>query len=144
MASALDVARYITDRLGEMSAMKLQKLVYYSQAWHMVWYERELFPEDFQAWANGPVANSLYGYHRKQFLVNSQTFVHGNTASLSPEQRDAIDRVLGFYGQQTAQWLSNLTHQEAPWRDARSGIADGEPCQAVIEKGAMHAYYSAL
>ncbi len=144
MASALDVARYITDKLGEMSAMKLQKLVYYAQAWHMVWFERELFPEDFQAWANGPVATSLYHHHRKQFLVSSNTFAYGNVGNLSPEQRDAIDRVLGFYGGQTAQWLSNLTHQEAPWREARGQLADGERCENVIEKGSMHAYYSAL
>lgn len=144
MASALDVARYITDKLGEVSAMKLQKLVYYAQAWHMVWFERELFPDDFQAWANGPVVRSLYGIHRKQFLVNSVTFAEGDVSTLSPEQRNAIDKVLGFYGDKTAQWLSSLTHQEKPWKEARVGIPDGEPCEAIIEKSEMHAYYSSL
>ncbi|WP_307850044.1 MULTISPECIES: type II toxin-antitoxin system antitoxin SocA domain-containing protein [unclassified Saccharopolyspora] len=42
-----------------MTAMKLQKLVYYSQAWHLVWDERPLFDEPVQAWANGPVVPDL-------------------------------------------------------------------------------------
>ena len=35
--SALDVAKYILKEHGEMTAMKLQKLVYYCQAWSLVW-----------------------------------------------------------------------------------------------------------
>ncbi len=45
MARAVDVATYILDREGEMSAMKLQKLVYYSQAWSLVWDDRPLFDD---------------------------------------------------------------------------------------------------
>jgi uncharacterized phage-associated protein len=59
MASAHDVAAYILSRQGRMTAMKLQKLVYYSQAWSVVWDERPLFPEKIEAWANGPVVRDL-------------------------------------------------------------------------------------
>ena len=55
MATAHDVAAYILQKKGEMTAMKLQKLVYYSQAWSVVWDERPLFHEKIEAWANGPV-----------------------------------------------------------------------------------------
>ncbi len=43
MATAHDVADFILAKLGAMSAMKLQKLVYYSQAWHLTWAEKPLF-----------------------------------------------------------------------------------------------------
>ena len=43
VAKVDDVASAILNRLGEMTAMKLQKLVYYSQAWHLVWEEKPLF-----------------------------------------------------------------------------------------------------
>jgi len=49
MASTFDVAKYITERTGEVSAMKLQKLMFYAQAWNLVWDEAPLFSEDFQA-----------------------------------------------------------------------------------------------
>ena len=55
--SVLDVAAYILKKLGSMTTMKLQKLVYYSQAWSLVWDEQSLFIESIEAWANGPVVS---------------------------------------------------------------------------------------
>src|ERR1035437_5048935 len=115
---AIDVADYILHRLGAMSAMKLQKLVYYSQVWSLVWTERELFSDEIQAWANGPVVRSLYKKHRGNFLVRKR-FFDGEIDRLSDDQRDVIDKVLAFYGDKDPQWLSSLTHLESPWRDAR-------------------------
>jgi uncharacterized phage-associated protein len=50
-----DVAKYILVRQGEMTTFKLHKLLYYSQAWSLVWDDAPLFSDDFYAWANGPV-----------------------------------------------------------------------------------------
>lgn len=144
MATLLDAAKYILQSAGEMTAMKLQKLMYYAQAWSLVWDEEPLFEDDFEAWANGPVLPALYGRHKGQFKVSASIVADGNEGALSPEQRQSIDKVLGFYGQQSAQWLSNLTHQERPWVDARAGIPDGELCSVTITKLAMHEYYSSL
>ena len=144
MASTFDVAKYIAERTGEVSAMKLQKLMYYAQAWHLVWEEAPLFDEDFQAWANGPVLPSLYQLHRGMFKVDAGLFASADSARVSELQRQNIDRVLAFYGDQTAQWLSNLTHQEDPWKQARGETPSGSPSTAVISQAAMHEYYSAL
>lgn len=144
MANVFDVAKYILESRGPMSAMKLQKLMYYSQAWSLVWEEEPLFSDDFQAWANGPVLPDLYNVHRGQFKVDSSLVAHSNSAALSAEERANIDRVLTFYGDKTAQWLSNLTHQENPWLDARGDLPVGAPSTAIIPKAAMHEYYSAL
>src|ERR1700730_81854 len=65
-----DVAAFIVNRQGEMSAMKLQKLVYYSQAWSLVWDDEPLFDDAIEAWANGPVVRALYARHRGQFKVS--------------------------------------------------------------------------
>ncbi|HET6807287.1 MULTISPECIES: Panacea domain-containing protein [Frateuria] len=144
MATIIDVARYITDRLGPMSAMKLQKLAYYCQAWTLVWDEQPLFNDEFEAWANGPVSPTLYAHHRGQFQVDSSNFRYADPGALSPEQRVNIDKIIGFYGQQTAQWLSDLTHQEQPWLQARGNLAPGANSNALISKAAIHEYYSAL
>jgi uncharacterized phage-associated protein len=143
MARAIDVADYILERLGPMSAMKLQKLVYYAQAWALVWTEKALFVEEIEAWANGPVVRELYNLHRGEFRLEPG-FFKGNPADLSPDQQDVIGRVLGFYGDKDPQWLSNLTHMEAPWLQARKGLADGERGETVISKEALLEYYSSL
>lgn len=56
MTSIFDVAAYVLDKLGVMTTMKLEKLCYYSQAWSLVWDERRLFPERFEAWATARCA----------------------------------------------------------------------------------------
>lgn len=140
---AIDVADYILQRIGPMTAMKLQKLVYYSQVWSLVWTERELFSEQIEAWANGPVVRSLYRRHRGHFRVN-KGFFGGEVQRLSQEQRDVVNKVLDFYGSKDPQWLSNLTHLEAPWQDARRGLMPGERGENVITKEAMVEYYSSL
>lgn len=144
MANVFDVATYILEKIGTSSAMKLQKLAYYSQAWSLVWDEEELFEEDFEAWANGPVVRSLYNKHRGMFKVDAADFPEGDSTNLTPEQMDTVDKVLEFYGDKTAQWLSNLTHKESPWRDARGEHAPMESCDEIISKASMAEYYSAL
>ena len=52
--------------------------------------------------------------------------------------------MLSFYGEKNPQWLSDLTHVEAPWREARSGVADGAECGNEITWDSMARYYSAL
>ncbi len=140
--SVFDVAKYILEKKGRMTAMKLQKLVYYSQAWSLVWDEKPLFREKIEAWANGPVVRALYEYHRGAFQVTRLR--KGDTSKLNQEQQDTIDAVLRDYGEHTAQWLSDLSHIEDPWNDARKGLPDGAPCDNEITLGSMHEYYSCL
>ena len=140
---AIDVADYILQEHDAMSAMKLQKLVYYAQAWHLVWEDKELFSEDIQAWANGPVVPHLYDLHHGFFSL-SPGFFKGDISHLTAESKDVIDRVLKFYGDKDAQWLSDLTHMEAPWITARVGLAEGERGSSVITMESMGEYYSSI
>lgn len=141
--SVLDVAAYILKRAGAMSTMKLQKLVYYSQAWSLVWDEQALFKDKICAWANGPVAPALFAAHKGKYRVEEGD-IKGNAKLLTKDQRETVDAVIKAYGDKTPQWLSELTHLEKPWREARAGIADGKPGSAEIKRAAMYEYYAAL
>jgi uncharacterized phage-associated protein len=141
VASVIDVAEYILKQRGPMPAMKLQKLCYYSQAWSLVWDDRALFRDRIEAWANGPVAPSLYDKHRGEFTVET---VGGDPGKLSDAQRETINAVLGFYGERSSQWLSDLTHSEEPWRAARRGLAPGARGTEEITRASMAEYYGAL
>lgn len=140
--SALDVAEYILRKLGQMSTMKLQKLVYYAQAWSLVWDESPLFKEDIQAWANGPVIRELFNYHRGMFEI--EHVFTGNPGLLSPSQKDTVDAVLDFYGNRPAQWLIDLSHSEAPWKTARKGMPETARGTRNISLESMAEYYSSL
>jgi uncharacterized phage-associated protein len=144
MAGVVDVAKYILTQTGEMTAMKLQKLIYYSQAWSLVWDETPLFDEEIQAWANGPVVPLLYGYHRGHLKVSPALFEHGDIEALTLNQQDSVNKVLEALQDKSGHWLSELTHLEAPWKDARDGLKPTERGEQVIPLAAMHEYYSSL
>lgn len=142
--SVLDVAAYILQKRGRMSAWKLQKLCYYAQAWALVWDDRHLFRERIEAWANGPVVPALYKRHRGRF--NIQTIGDGDPSKLDPELRETVDIVLDAYGDDPAASLSALTHREPPWIEARqrARLQPGERGNAEIHPDAMAEYYGGL
>ena len=143
MANVFDTAKYILEKSGSMSTMKLQKLCYYSQAWALVWDDAPLFNEDFQAWANGPVCLELF-YKTQGNYSASASDETGGIGDLSEDQKDTIDKVLEHYGSHDAQWLSQLTHMEDPWINARKGVPSGAGCNHVITQESMALYYGGL
>jgi uncharacterized phage-associated protein len=142
MADVFDVAAYILKKHGPMSSMKLQKLVYYSQAWSLVWDEKPIFKEKIRAWAGGPAVPELFFEHQGRFTVDKEP--RGKSGNLTEDERDTVDAIVKFYGDRTGQWLSDLTHKERPWLEARAGLADGERGNAEITYAAMAEYYSGL
>lgn len=142
MADAFDVAAYILERKGAMPAMKLHKLLYYSHAWHLVWDEEPLFESRIEAWANGPVIPDIYQLHRQQFIVDELPL--GNPQKLAANEVESIDIVLEDYGDLPANVLSDLTHRESPWLDARKGLRPGDRSTRQIEDYAIAEYYDGL
>lgn len=142
MVDVFDVASYILEKQGQMTTWKLHKLVYYCQAWSLVWDDDEMFPEEVEAWANGPVVRELYEIHRGKYRVGC--LPAGNSDALDDRQRSTVDAVLKFYGDKSPQWLSDLTHMEDPWKLARRGMPDGIRGDSVVSKESLSEYYSSL
>lgn len=142
MADVHAVAAYILREQGEMTAMKLQKLAYYCQAWHLVWEGEPLFSERIEAWMNGPVVRELYNEHRGSFRVS--TWPRGNASTLRPNECESIDIVLASYGDLSPSVLSEMTHREDPWREARSGLEPTARSDREISPESMQQFYDAL
>jgi uncharacterized phage-associated protein len=145
MPTVSDVAKYILEARGETSALKLQKLLYYAQAWTLAWDDAPLFKEKIEAWANGPVIPALYQKHKGRFSLKPSDIV-GDSSKITKSQQANIDNVLSYYGDKTPQWLSDLTHMEAPWLETRAeaNLKDGERGNAVIPLERMQNYYANL
>jgi uncharacterized phage-associated protein len=142
-ANVVDVAQYILDQRGPITTWKLQKLCYYSQAWSLVWDDEPLFDERIEAWANGPVIPDLYSLHRSRYTVGN---LGGDAGALDADQEETVDAVLAFYGDKSSSWLSELTHREAPWLNARrrDGLGPGLRGTAEIQLDEMAEYYGGL
>jgi uncharacterized phage-associated protein len=140
MARVLDVAKYILERQGEISTLKLQKLVYYAQVWALASDGEPLFPDTIKAWGQGPVVPALFHAHKGRWKLDAAD-LGGNFDGLSDAQRTHIDRILACYGELPAAYLSKLTHHERPWREARQfGERFGHKSPAITVT-AIRAFY---
>lgn len=144
MADIFDVAKYILKKTGSISTWKLQKLCFYSQAWSLAWTGKPIFDEEFEAWSNGPVCPILFKAHKGKFSVGKNDIVKGDSSNLGSDQKETIDVVLADYGSMEPYALRELSHSEAPWKNARCGVPDGMPCSNVITKDSMGEYYGGL
>jgi uncharacterized phage-associated protein len=145
VATVTDVATCILQLHGPMTAMKLQKLVYYVQAWALVWDLKPLFDEDIEAGSTGPICPNLARlYGCETFLGKTSMDSFGRAGSLSPLEVATIRAVMFTYGDKTLAWLSDLIHKEDPWRNARNGKDSGERGNTVISLTALYDYYSRL
>lgn len=146
MADVNDIADWFINRVDRdagdtITHLKLQKLLYFAQAWYLANTGEELFAEDFQAWAHGPVVRRIYDRFSEQ-----------RWSPIDPVEADPKfdERTFGFleqvyrkYGQYTAKRLERLTHEHDPWKNVRGDLPPEARCEKVIEKAAIRDFYGA-
>jgi uncharacterized phage-associated protein len=140
VATVDDVAAALLTMLGRMTTKKLQKLVYYSQAWHLARHGVRLFPDEIQAWREGPVVRKLYDRHRTRYEIRA--WPDGAPARLRDDQSATVRWVAATYGGFSAESLSRMTHAESPWRVARGLLQEDEPSQTPISDDIMRSFYA--
>jgi len=142
MTSALDVGQFIYDELGWVDSVKLQKLVYYCEAWHLAWFGSPLTDEEFEAWINGPVAPTLYRANRYEKNDHRSTCLPGaDPARVPAESREALRSVLRHYSSKSSAELIDQTHQELPWIKAREGTGMDARSRERISKLDMKRFH---
>lgn len=139
MVNPLDVARYFIFRAyedgreTEMTNLKVQKLLYYSQSLHLALFEAPLFEEPIQAWRHGPVCPPAYRFYSefesKQLPIPSRN----ELTTLSEANKKLLEEVWEYFGEYHAYYLSGMTHLEFPWKKARKGLpADASSQEPVL------------
>jgi uncharacterized phage-associated protein len=100
-----------------ISNLKLQKLLYYAQGFHLAIHDSPLFEEEIEAWMYGPVVPCVYQEY-KPFgpgaIERDESFEV--PASVSQSELELVSEVYEVYGQFSTLKLMHLTHEEEPWR----------------------------
>ena len=142
--SATDIAKYfIWKAKSEGKAItnkKLQKLLYYSQAWSMVYEDKPLFKEDIEAWIHGPAIKVVYDQY-KRFGFNSISEDIKESEVRSLPSIELLESIWTTYGKYDARYLEELTHNEEPWQIARQNLEVSESSNNVISLKDMRNYY---
>lgn len=132
-----------------MTNLKLQKLLYYAQAWHLANYSKSLFEEDFEAWVHGPVIPELYIKFKKKGYYAGTPIKSSFRLETIESEIDVIDKNIKPYLRELssvyfscgAYQLELMTHKEDPWIRARKGFEPDERCNVIITKESMQEYY---
>lgn len=126
MISALDVAKKIICRMNEtgkeITQLKLQKLLYFTEAYYMVTYNaKELFKEEFYAWTYGPVCKEVYDEYKMYLNSPISSNDCNDLPSLGKDAEESIAKVCDVLGDLSSSQLIQLTHmQSSPWSKLNS------------------------
>lgn len=134
MTTSIDVTKYIKSQMSTMGEVQIQKLVYYSQAWSLAWDGRPLFSDHVEAWRMGPVLPAL------RYRTDS---VEGDANAIDADARSVVDAVIAHYGKFHGSKLSQMSHDEGPWREARGDLPSHASCSIEISHEAMRLFYTA-
>jgi uncharacterized phage-associated protein len=143
--SANQIANYFlglvdTEAGDTMTNLKLQKLLYYAQGYHVASFGKPLFPEGIEAWVHGPAIPAVY--RRFKHCGYNPIDVTGITApELDTETREFLDQIWTLYGKYSAKYLEELSHRDVPWKEARKGYEPGENCSTEINLSALHRHF---
>lgn len=136
MLSVHDVVRELRRRLPDAGDVKIHKLAYYCQGWHLAWVGEPIFAESIEAWENGPVIADLWHDEKRDR-------VRPSGEELDDERLAVLEYVIGRYGRYTGRELVRRTHLEDPWKDVRETADSWAVENPEITHEALRAWFSA-
>ncbi|MGB9781868.1 MAG: type II TA system antitoxin MqsA family protein [Moorellaceae bacterium] len=148
-AKVEDVANFFLSKVDNeagsaITPLKLQKLLYYAQGWHLAFFDAPLFTSDLEAWVHGPVCPEIY-YKYRDYGYRSIEKVEENVDALFDiSQVELLNVINEVYGIFDAKVLERMTHKDEPWREARKGYQTGELCNEIISKESIKNYFKTL
>lgn len=131
---------------GALSNLKLQKLLYYIEAWHLGILGTNFYSpsENFEAWVHGPVNRNVYERFAETKFLYSDISLNdriNNNPQLNKDDKEFVDYILENYGRFTGMDLETMTHNEQPWQEARGGLGPFDACNKIISVETMKSYY---
>lgn len=100
-----------------MTNLKLQKMLYYEQGFHLAYFGKPLFDDDIEAWQYGPVVPMIYNHFKSNGANGLEP--DGEIYDFSNQkEKELFEEVFRVYGKYSAIGLMNMTHNEKPWKSA--------------------------
>lgn len=113
--------------------LKLQKLLYYSNALSLSVYDEPLFSNNVEAWVEGPVIKDAYVAYRYEELWAERAH------NISVKAKDILNIVLDLFDDFNALELKKMTHNEEPWEQYKDEVAPYK--QIFISNSDIKKYY---
>ena len=133
------------DENASLINLKLQKLLYYVQAWSYGINGQPFFNGEFEAWVHGPVNREIFNRFNPQKTLYSEIELSDrknvNVKLNTQDDEEFFDFIMENYAKFSGVQLENLSHQEQPCISARGNKDRYEKCDTVISAQSMKDYY---
>ena len=116
--------------------LKLQKVLYFVQAYYLAKLNRPLFSDNIEAWEYGPVVPSVYRKYRTN--KSNPIISEEDKSSLAEEDKKNVQKIWNTFGGYSASRLVDITHAHTPWKKANK-----TPSQIISHKS-LKDYYAPL
>ena len=145
--TADNVAKYLIYRASQelvgdnqeregITNLKLQKVLYFVQAYYLAKLGRPLFSDKIEAWEYGPVVPAVYRKYRGH--VSNPIISEEDKSSLSDEDKKVVQKIWDTFGGYSASRLVDITHAHSPWKEA------SQTSTKVITNKSLKEYYTPL
>lgn len=146
---SIALSNYILKHYGPMSHLKLQKLLFYCDAYHLAYFDTQLIEDEFEAWVHGPVSRKVFKnladksilYSDLEYSPIQDMDEDAIFESLNSSQKELITSVLQLLHTWTGFQLEKATHRETPWIQAREGYGEADKCSVHINKETTRVFY---
>lgn len=143
-----NVTRYLLCRCADITPLALQKLLYYAQAFFHALFGKDLFTDDCQAWAHGPVYPDIYYQYREYgydpIAAPVDILSSEQESGLSAEETNFLDTIINVFGSYSGKTLSSFTHAEKPWLVSRGSLKPDDRCTNTIKRDLINSYFDAV
>lgn len=127
--NAIDISSYFIKK--NVSPLKLQKLLYYSQVWYFVKNRKPLFNDQISAWIFGPVVYNVWSTFR--FIKRTDLIPQNKALNINLDNViNHLEDVWNAYGHLNGSQLVEQTHKDKPWLISRDGLLNEQPSDKEV------------
>ena len=151
---ALEVSRHIVNYCNDskygMTNLKLQKLLYFIQAYSLIKRGRPCFNDEIEAWDFGPVVPSVYHEYKRYgafYIFSIKTYIEFDKSNswnmreveykdniINEKDKKLINEVVNAFSNYSASDLVSLTHAQDPWKNAYKSRQSNVITKKAIEE----------
>ena len=140
------IAKHIIAKMGDITPLSLQKLLYYIDGFSKSLLDRNIFDSRCEAWVHGPVYPVIYdrfSYYSYNSIDN-EDFNDYKDIDISTDEIKLVDAVVDAFGCYSGKVLERMTHISEPWIKARDGVLENEASNNKINDEDIQTYFNGI
>ena len=147
MLTADDVTDYLLSKEIKVNGkgitnLDVQKILYFAQGWHLAINGERLFQEDLRAWVHGPVVPEIYfRLAQSERYPIPVTEVRGDPVAICRKPSGPSWIRSGRNTALQTGKLVDLTHEQAPWRNARGNLEARQKSETPLSTSDMMEFF---